>query len=434
MSASDVKYHVKVPLNASNTSDPGDNLPAGNRVVTYNSSSGEFDLFPTNPVSFRYAYKSGNNSFPPTGEYQLYSSWTSLTTNTSTNNFENVAYIGISPVPELFEGELFNALDYFESFTEGNIEIISDTQADSQFTFGRYQITSIVNTATAIVYSVSIVAARTDSGYEQQAGDEASFIFKGGGGGGNPVVQQARQLTPAGTDQYFTLSRVKDGTETVLSASAAFVHKSLGGTLDTQSFELVVDTGSLTTSDPGDPVKKNLALATKVPFRHQASESLSPVQLNYEFPYTTPVAASTEHIIVTRSGALNAGQKTDFVTLHTYPYKGSGSYNLESLGYGKIWEQYSYARVEHLATSYDGEKTQQCTYHFTWLKKDNGGDTLPSTLRCTSIENARSPINGLVIDPARTTGSFNTTTPGLNIDVYHYNVDYAQHIFKYMFI
>lgn len=435
MSVSDVKYHVKVPLNASKTSAPGDNLPTGNRVVTYNSSSGEFDMFPTNPVSFRYAYKSGNNSFTSTGEYQLYSAWTSLINNTSTDNFENVAYIGISPVPELFEGEVINALDYFESFTKGNIEIISDTQADSQFTFGRYQITSIVNTATSIVYSVSIVAARTDAGFEQQEGDEASFIFKGGGGGGNPVVQQARPLTPEGTDQYFTLSRIKDGTETVLSASAALVHKSIGEVIDTQSFEITVDTGSLSESSNFSSIlNKNLALVSKTPFRLQASESLSPVQLNYEFPYTTPVAASTEHLIVTRSGVVSAGQKIDFITLHTHPYKGSGSYSPESSGYGLIWEQYSYARIEHLATSYDGEKTQQCTYHFTWLKINNEGNTLPSSLRCTSIENARSPVNGIIVDPARTTGSFNTSTAGLNIDLYHYNVDNAQHIFKYMFI
>ena len=116
-----------------------------------------------------------------------------------------------------------------------------------------------------------------------------------------------------------------------------------------------------------------------------------------------------------------------------HPYKGSGSYEAESSGTGKIWENFTYARIEHTATSYDGGKTQQCTYHFTWNKIDNAGDTLPSSLRCTAIENARSPVNGLIVDPSRTTGSFDNGN-GLSIDVYHYNVDYAQHIFKYTLV
>ncbi len=440
MSTSDVKYHVKVPLNASKTSAPGDNLPTGNRVVTYNSSSGEFDMFPTNPVSLRYEYQgNSNNTYPLNGgRYKLYSAYNSSISNTSTNDFSSVAVIAIHYDVLAFEsnsddGTQLDMEDYLSSFTSGIIEVIADTQSTSDLIFGRFEITNTDFQSQYALFYVTVLASSNIAGDEQQAGYEASFIFKGGGGG-NPVVQQARQLTPGGTDQYFTLSRVKDGTETVLSASAAFVYKSIGAIFDTQSFELVADTGSLTTNDPGNPIKKNLALVTKVPLRLQASESLSPVQPNYEFPYTTPVAASTEHIIVTRSGALSAGQKIDFVTLHTYPYKGTSSYDLDSSGFGEVWEQYSYARVEHLATSYDGGKTQQLTYHFTWLKTDNGGGTSPSSLRCTSIENARSPINGLIVDPMRTTGSFNTSTPGLNIDVYHYNIDYAQHIFKYMFI
>lgn len=440
MSASDVKYHVKVPLNASKTSAPGDNLPTGNRVVTYNSSSGEFDMFPTNPVSLRYKYKgNSNNEFPGDGEYKLYSAYTNPTSNTSTNDLAAVTHIGLKAIPLNFEGrDDLNIDEYLISIDEGIIEIVPDTQNDASpgndFIFGRYTINSLIDeTNFRVVYAVTLIAADSDLG--QQAGYEASFIFKGGGGGGNPVVQQARPLTPEGTDQYFTLSRIKDGTETVLSASAALVHKSIGEVIDTQSFEITVDTGSLSESSNFSSIlNKNLALVSKTPFRLQASESLSPVQLNYEFPYTTPVAASTEHLIVTRSGVVSAGQKIDFITLHTHPYKGSGSYSPESSGYGLIWEQYSYARIEHLATSYDGEKTQQCTYHFTWLKINNEGNTLPSSLQCTSIENARSPVNGIIVDPARTTGSFNTSTAGLNIDLYHYNVDNAQHIFKYMFI
>lgn len=441
MSASDVKYHVKVPLNASKTSAPGDNLPTGNRVVTYNSSSGEFDMFPTNPVSLRYKYKgNSNNEIPESGEYKLYSSYNSVGSNTSTNDFASVSIIAIHRDALAFESNFddntqLNMEDYLSSFSSGIIEVIADTQNTANLIFGRFEITSATDVGVFVNFNVTVLASSNISGDEQQAGYEASFIFKGGGGGGNPVVQQARPLTPGGTDQYFTLSRIKDGTETVLSASAALVHKSIGEIIDTQSFEITVDTGSLSLSSNFENIeKKNLALVSKVPFRLQASESLSPVQLNYEFPYTTPVAASTEHLIVTRSGVVSAGQKIDFITLHTHPYKGSGSYAQASSGYGTIWQQYSYARIEHLATSYDGEKTQQCTYHFTWRKIDSGGSTLPSSLQCTSIENARSPINGVIVDPARTTGSFNTSTPGLNIDLYHYKVDYAQHIFKYMFI
>ena len=439
MSASDVKYHVKVPLNASKTSAPGDNLPTGNRVVTYNSSSGEFDMFPTNPVSLRYKYKGNtNNESPDNGEYKLYSAYTSQTTNTSTNDLADVTHIGLRAIPLNFEGrDDLNIDEYLLSIDEGIIEIVPDTQNDSSgnhFVFGRYTINSIIDeTNFRVVYAVTLIAADSDSGTEQQAGYEASFIFKGGGGGGNPVVQQARPITPAGTNQYFTLSRIKDGTETVLSASAAFVHKSIGDIEDTQSFELVVETGSLTTSGFEDSLNKNLALATKVPFRLQASESLSPVQSNYEHPYTTPVAATVEHLIVTRSGALSAGQKINFVTINMHPYKGSGSYDVESSATGKIWENFSYARIEHTATSYTGGKTQQCTYHFTWNKISGGGSTLPSSLRCTAIENARSPVNGLIVDPSRTTGSFDNGN-GLSIDVYHYNVDYAQHIFKYTLV
>lgn len=439
MSASDVKYHVKVPLNASKTSTPGDNLPTGNRVVTYNSSSGEFDMFPTNPVSLRYKYKgNSNNETPGSGEYKLYSTWSSPSVNTSTDDFASVSTIVIHREVLAFEsnsddGTQLNTEDYLSSFTSGIIEIIADTQNTTDLIFGRFEITSATDDGVYVRFNVTVLASSNISGDEQQAGYEASIIFKGGGGGGNPVVQQARPITPAGTNQYFTLSRIKDGTETVLSASAAFVHKSIGDIEDTQSFELVVETGSLTTSDFGDPLNKNLALATKVPFRLQASESLSPVQSNYEHPYTTPVAATVEHLIVTRSGALNAGQKINFVTINMHPYKGSGSYEAESSGTGKIWENFTYARIEHTATSYDGGKTQQCTYHFTWNKIDNAGDTLPSSLRCTAIENARSPVNGLIVDPSRTTGSFDNGN-GLSIDVYHYNVDYAQHIFKYTLV
>ena len=74
---------------------------------------------------------------------------------------------------------------------------------------------------------------------------------------------------------------------------------SSGEVIDTESFEITVDTGSLSESSNFSSIlNKNLALVSKTPFRLQASEYLSPVQLNYEFPYTTPVAASTEHLIV----------------------------------------------------------------------------------------------------------------------------------------
>ena len=119
MSASDVKYHVKVPLNASKTSTPGDNLPTGNRVVTYNSSSGEFDMFPTNPVSLRYKYKgNSNNETPGSGEYKLYSTWSSPSVNTSTDDFASVSTIVIHREVLAFES---NSDDGTQLNTEENL-------------------------------------------------------------------------------------------------------------------------------------------------------------------------------------------------------------------------------------------------------------------------------------------------------------------------
>jgi len=427
MAASDVNYHVKVPLNATS-------FPTGDRAVIWNSGSGKFDMHPTHPVSFRYQYAgNADNTFAGGNEYKLYSSWTNLTNNTSTNDFDDAAYIAVSYLPYFMQPEgvaSINCADYLNSFHSGSIEIIADVQDDAQLTFGRYEITEIVQQTTNAVYKVNVLASHTDAGYEQQEGWEASFIFKGtaGGGGGSGDVGEITPVSDGGTDQFILASQTIDGTQSVTSGSKSLTYRTLvnASGADTRSLEILAQSGSGAGSN-----NETIAFVTKIPHRTQATNlgDLNPNQSNYDFPGTTPVASAYEHLLVTRSGALSAGQKSDFITISVPSYKGSGSFEGASANDG-ISGSYNYVKLEHMATSKFNTRTQQCTHHFTWYRDSSNN---AQDLRVTSVENVRSPVNELIIDPRKTTGSWDSDG-NLVVSLYHYNVDYAQHIFKYLVV
>lgn len=253
--------------------------------------------------------------------------------------------------------------------------------------------------------------------------DTSSGSFAlGNAPGGSGAVGESTGIAPKGTNQFFVTSQVNDGTQTIVSGSDTFVFTSLA--LASNDLVRKVETRA----QVGNDTLPSVAFVTTLPHRTQATTILNPNETNYTWPRTTSVASSYEHIEVIRTGNVSSGQQT-LMTLNVPGYKGSGSFLFEEENHN-ISGSFNYLKIEHMITAGGTTRTQECTHHFSWYRNASGN---AEALRVNSIENIRSPINEVIIDPSKTTGSF-SSDGGLVISIYHYNVDDAQHILKYLTI
>ncbi len=115
-------------------------------------------------------------------------------------------------------------------------------------------------------------------------------------------------------------------------------------------------------------------------------------------------------------------------------YIGTGSYAYSTTGVGRptVSSSYNYVKMEHLAfaiNSTSRRRTQKCTHHFAWYRNQSS-PYQALDLRVSSVEDVRTPDGKVIIDPFRTTGSFNQNGD-LVLSIYHYDVDYTQHVIKY---
>lgn len=241
---------------------------------------------------------------------------------------------------------------------------------------------------------------------------------QGGGSGFNP-----------GDIQYGVFSRDNDSTNTTVSGSDG-VHTiaiEVGGAIRSNEFR--ISTGS--NSDIQ-------SIGIIMPLRIQNEIAESPSDTNYPFDEYSPVANYYEHVQVIRPGNLSSpSQMSTFMTIsldEVSNYIGSGSYTVAGNGTGKpqVSSSYNYIKMEHVAyatNSNSDRRSQKCTHHFLWYRDQDNNHTALD-LRATSVEDIRTPDGRVIIDPFRTTGSFDGSG-NFVLSVYHFNVDYAQHVIKY---
>jgi hypothetical protein len=256
---------------------------------------------------------------------------------------------------------------------------------------------------------------------------DGNFSLTGSNVGGGVIVGPPLGITPVGTEQFFVFSQVQDGTETTLSGSDAFVYKGIADSSDViRETEIIAQSGS-----DGDPLQM---FVTSVPHRHQSEIEEAPNSTFYSYPGYSPVGNTVEHLIMTRSGDLSVGTKSSFITIYQNPlgtggYIGSSSFKQDENSC--ISGSYNYLKIEHVAFTLNATRMQECTYHFGWYRDNSTKNAL--NLRCSAVENLRTPNNELIIDPQRTTGSFDGDG-NFKLSLYHFSVDYVQHTFKYTLI
>lgn len=91
-----------------------------------------------------------------------------------------------------------------------------------------------------------------------------------------------------------------------------------------------------------------------------------------------------------------------------------------------------YIKVIHVATdatagSTNSARSQVMTSHITWCSPTSG----PSYgLEISTTEEVKSPLNQVIIDPSKTTGSFDADG-NVVLSIYHYDVENTNHRFKY---
>tara|TARA_R110002153_G_scaffold49710_8_gene140134 strand:+ start:917 stop:1627 length:711 start_codon:yes stop_codon:yes gene_type:complete len=92
----------------------------------------------------------------------------------------------------------------------------------------------------------------------------------------------------------------------------------------------------------------------------------------------------------------------------------------------------NYIKVIHVATdktsgATNSARSQVMTSHITWCSPNSG----PSYgLEISTTEEVKSPLNQVIIDPTRTTGTFDANG-NIVLSIYHYDVENANHRFKY---
>jgi len=258
------------------------------------------------------------------------------------------------------------------------------------------------------------------------------FVLGEGGGSANEI--EVGPLTDqsgfsVGDFQFGMFSRANDSSSTTVSGSKGVAIIAIGQSTSVRQNEFRI---SGSASDGLDDIK---SFGVIMPLRVQGLQE-SGEDNNYPFEKYSTVPNYLEHVQIVRPGSINAGQDSTFMTISLDDvgnYIGSGSYSYSATGVGRpvVSSSYNYIKVEHLAYKVGSSdaRTQKCTHHFAW-QRNNSSPYVAVDLKASSIEDVRSPEGRAIIDPFRTTGSFNSTGDFV-LSVYLYNVDYAQHVVKY---
>lgn len=237
-----------------------------------------------------------------------------------------------------------------------------------------------------------------------------------------------------GEFQFGMFSRANDNTNTTVSGSAGVsiiaIGDSPGGSVRQNEFRV---SGS---ANGGDDDIKSMGIIMPLRIQNPKPEADS---FYFPFESVSTVANYLEHVQIVRVNGTTQGQKSTFMTISLDDvgnYIGSGSYSADVNGVGRptVSGSYNYVKMEHVAHTVYGSnrRAQKCTHHFIWYK-DDASPYRAEDLRCTSVEDIRSPDGRVIIDPFRTTGSFNADGD-LVLSIYHYDVDYVQHTIKYTLI
>lgn len=96
-------------------------------------------------------------------------------------------------------------------------------------------------------------------------------------------------------------------------------------------------------------------------------------------------------------------------------------------GVSSISASFNYIKIMHMATDESDSRTQVMTAHAAWQRNSSG---VVSGLEFSNTEEVKTPLNEVIIDPTRTTGTFDVDG-NLILSVFHYNVDNAIHKLRY---
>jgi len=164
---------------------------------------------------------------------------------------------------------------------------------------------------------------------------------------------------------------------------------------------------------------------------HTATENLN--MANFSVQGATHVTASgtvQANVLEIKSGSystyehfqrINVGNiSTDQQTLTTLIIPGVSS----------ISASFNYIKIMHMATDESDSRTQVMTAHAAWQRNSSG---VVSGLEFSNTEEVKTPLNEVIIDPTRTTGTFDEDG-NLILSVFHYNVDGAIHKLRYTVI
>lgn len=265
--------------------------------------------------------------------------------------------------------------------------------------------------------------------------DSANKEFALGEGGGSANEIEVGPIAPIGTvgdHQFGMFSRNNDNSSTTVSGSdgISLIGISDGSIIRQNEFRI-----SGSANGGGDDIT---SMGIVMPLRIQNKK---PEADGFFFPFesVSTVANYLEHVQIIRVGSISQGQRSTFMTISLDDvgnYIGTGSYTYAGSGVGRpvVSSSYNYVKMEHVAHTVYGttRRAQKCTHHFLWYK-DDASPYRAEDLRCTSVEDIRSPDGRVIIDPFRTTGSFNANGD-LVLSIYHYDIDYCQHTIKYTLI
>jgi len=222
-------------------------------------------------------------------------------------------------------------------------------------------------------------------------------------------------------EYYQIFARSQDGTNTTISGSlgiTATVLPAINGDTSGRFIDYRIDTGS-TSEDI-------ISHTSRVPHRLESTDEDSPNETFYPPLAIPPRATSYEHVQFYRTDTLSAGM-LDITTIEVPQFFGSSS-NV-ALTTNTAETGYTALKIEHTATQIGSTgRSQYCTHFVSWFKDNTGA---VQDMYVSSIENARSPQNKYIIDPTRTSGSFDSGGD-FHLHVYHFDVDYCYHVFRYM--
>jgi len=112
---------------------------------------------------------------------------------------------------------------------------------------------------------------------------------------------------------------------------------------------------------------------------------------------------------------------------------GAGQMDLTTLripGVNSISADFNYIKIMHMATDESDSRTQVMTTHAAWQRNAAGAI---SNVQFSTTEEVKTPLNEILIDPSRTTGSFDDEG-NLILNVYHFDVNNTIHKLRYTVI